>query len=152
GAGEVAESQPERVKTADADPYEVLPYLQRLTPTSVSVMWQTFAPEATGLDYGPVGGAQKRAVRDTAVTTRHVVRLNNLLPGLTYTYTWISGGVTGTQSFKTPKANPQTFSFDAIGDFGTPSAPSVANERRIVQGNANFAITVGDNAYPNATA
>ena len=91
GHGETAETQAVRVATLDPDEYETLPYLQRLTSTTVAIMWLTFEREVTGLKFGVLGRATKRAARDTTLRRRHLVRLTGLIPGVLYTYTWESG-------------------------------------------------------------
>lgn len=152
-AGESADSQTIRVPTPEPEVYEAEPYLQRLQPSSAAVVWQTFEPSVTGLDLSVLGGSRPTTIaHETRLRRRHVVLLRNLQPETLYTYTWQSGGVTGTGSFRTPPANPARFDFDVIGDFGTNTTASAINLARINKGNADFALTVGDNAYPNATA
>jgi hypothetical protein len=151
-AGEKISTDSVRIPTSDPDPLEAGPYLQELTATHVDFIWQTFEPEVTGLDLGLPDGRTINLAHDATLRQRHITRISKLRPATTYNYSWQSGGLTGTGSFKTPPNNPATFTFDVIGDFGTGSPASLANMSHIENGGSDFALTLGDNAYPNATA
>jgi calcineurin-like phosphoesterase family protein len=149
--GRAAESAPVTVTTPQFQAgLELAPYLQQLSPTSVAVVWQTYAPAASSLHFGPAGGAP-RVIRDTALRRDHVITVSGLSPDTLYAYRWESDGRIGAPAeFRTPPAARPRFSFGVIGDFGIPTPPSRANLKRLTQDSIDFAITTGDNAQLHA--
>jgi hypothetical protein len=146
--GESGDSPVARITTPPSRAFEIGPYLQQLTPTSTTIVWQTYEPATTVLRFGPVGGPLNVVIRDAELVRRHVVPVSDLVPGAEYSYQWESDGKQGkVTSFRTPPAGPERFSFGVIGDFGIGSPAARANLRRLSADPAvDLAITTGDNA------
>ena len=126
---------------------ELAPYLQQLSPRRAVVVWQTYVPATTSLQFGPLGGPLRTVGRELRASRDHVVVLDGLSPDTAYSYRWEADGRLGEPGdFRTPPASPKRFSFGVIGDYGLPTAAASANLRRLVQDNVDFAITTGDNA------
>jgi chitodextrinase len=147
-SGQTTDSQPLEVETpAFEGGLELDSYLQQLTPTSVTIVWQTFVPAATSLDFARAGEPLTNIWRDSTTGREHAVPVSGLLPETTYSYRWESGGRLGpVQQFRTPSAAVSKFSFGVIGDFGIPTPASRANLRRLSNDAIDFALTTGDNA------
>lgn len=80
----------------------------------------------------------------------HKVTIGGLAAGMQYPYT-VSDGATGaTGSFWTAAQPGKTFSFAAIGDFGTGSPSQQKNAANIAAAGTQFLQTLGDNVYPSA--
>jgi hypothetical protein len=146
--GESEDSPVARITTPPSRAFEIGPYLQQLTPTSVEVVWQTYEPATTVLRFGPAGGPLAVIERDAELTRRHAVPVRGLQPGVEYGYQWESDGKLGEPSaFRTPLAGPDRFSFGVIGDFGIGTPAARANLRRLSADRAvDLALTTGDNA------
>jgi 3',5'-cyclic AMP phosphodiesterase CpdA len=126
---------------------EIAPYLQQLSPTRVAVVWQTYAPATTSLLFGRAGAPLASVERDASLRRDHVVVVDGLEPGATYSYRWESDGRIGEPAeFSTPALAPRKFSFGVIGDYGIPTPAAQANLRRLAGDRIDFAITTGDNA------
>ena len=69
--GESADSPPARITTPPSRAFEIGPYLQELTATGASVVWQTYDPATTALSFGPAGGRSRssRATRHSRGAT-----------------------------------------------------------------------------------
>ena len=146
--GQKTDSLPLEVQTPAFDGgLELDPYLQQLTSQSVTIVWQTFTPAATSLDFGRAGEPLVNVARDNRTDRGHAVTVSGLAPDTLYDYRWESGGQLGTiRQFRTLPATVSAFSFGAIGDFGIPTSASSANLRRLSNDKIDFAITTGDNA------
>src|SRR5213594_1499059 len=81
------------------------PYLQLLTPTSVTVVWQTTTPAACGLSIAPAGGSPSLVVG--ATDTFCAVPVTGLAPGQHYGYVPLADG--------TPLAPESAFRTDDPG-------------------------------------
>jgi hypothetical protein len=126
---------------------ELSPYLQQLSPRRVVVVWQTYVPATTSLEFGPAGGPLRIVHRDERTSRDHVAVVDGLTPDTVYSYRWESDGRVGEiGDFRTPPASPERFSFGVIGDFGVPTPAASANLRRLDDDTVDFAITTGDNA------
>jgi hypothetical protein len=126
---------------------ELDPYLQQLTSHSVTIVWQTFVPAATSLQFARSGEPLVNVWRDNTSIRGHTVALSGLAPDTLYSYRWESGGRLGpVRQFRTQPATVSTFSFGVIGDFGIDTPPARANLRRLAEDKIDFAITTGDNA------
>jgi hypothetical protein len=146
--GESADSPVARITTPPSRAFEIGPYLQQLTATGASVVWQTYEPATTALRFGAAGSPLTVIERDDELTRKHVVQLPTLAPATSYDYRWESDGKLGAPGrFTTPPAAPTDFSFGVIGDFGIGTAAARANLRRLSDDpRIGFAITTGDNA------
>ena len=150
--GVSADSAPATVSTPPFQAgLELAPYLQQLSPTTVVVVWQTYAPATTSLYFGRADGTQPNVARESQPRRDHVVSVSGLSPGTIYRYRWESDGRIGPSSeLRTPPDRTSHFSFGVIGDFGIPTAASRANLSRLTQDKIDFAITTGDNAQLHA--
>jgi calcineurin-like phosphoesterase family protein len=147
-AGQAADSLPLEVQTpAFEGGLELDPYLQQLTSQSVTIVWQTFTPAATSLDFGRADEPLVNVSRDPRIDRGHTVTVSGLAPDTLYSYRWESGGRLGTiRQFRTLPATVSAFSFGVIGDFGIATPAARANLQRLASDRIDFAITTGDNA------
>jgi hypothetical protein len=148
----VAESAPITISTPPFQAgLELAPYLQQLTPTSVTIVWQTYGLATTSLYFGVAGGTQVNVARRDELRRDHEVTMSGLAPGTLYTYRWKSDGRIGPSAeFRTPPATSPRFSFGVISDFGVPTPAAHANLKRLSEDDIDFAITTGDNAQLHA--
>ena len=70
---------------ADAPDLYIAPYLQNVTQTGITVMWETAQPVAGTVEFGQKGKFNRRVTEETPVKI-HEVRLTGLKPGETYGY------------------------------------------------------------------
>ncbi|PST84668.1 metallophosphoesterase [Pedobacter yulinensis] len=99
------------------------PYLQAPAPDGMTVMWLTSRQTQSWVEFQEAGGPKRRAAHSQngmfSVSDRiQRIRLNNLKPGTTYTYTVFSKEITDFQPYKitfgqTVQAGPFTFSTPA---------------------------------------
>jgi hypothetical protein len=121
------------------------PYLSVVTGTSAIVSWWTNIPTSGVL---AIGG---RTLTDPAGQVRHhAVTVSGLAPGSTYPYTATSGSSSSSGSLRTAAPAGRTFSFAAIGDFGSQSTGEAQNAANIAAAGTEFVQTLGDNVYPSA--
>jgi 3',5'-cyclic AMP phosphodiesterase CpdA len=125
------------------------PYLNRVTPDSVLIAWQTDVASPGRVVYAQTPGAWSEAA-DAATGPDHAVTLTGLLPGTVYVYGVVSGTDTLTAGdcfFRTAPAEPEPFRFAAFGDLGraTPEQREIA--ARIDTLGASLAIVTGDIIY-----
>lgn len=85
----------------------VSPYLQRATPTSIVVMWETSTTPESLVEYGlttALGSSQSGSAITTPGNTQlHRVTLSNLLPATRYYYRARTGSyISGIYDFETP--------------------------------------------------
>jgi hypothetical protein len=148
GAGETSAPAKVTVTTPASSAFEIGPYLQQLQPTKAAIVWQTYDPATTALQFGPVGGLLGTIERDSRLDRRHVVFARDLQPGTEYEYRWESDGkLSEPFTFRTPTPSPAAFSFGVIGDYGIGSPAARANLRRLSEDSRiDLALTTGDNA------
>jgi Cell wall binding domain 2 (CWB2)/Fibronectin type III domain/Iron/zinc purple acid phosphatase-like protein C/Purple acid Phosphatase, N-terminal domain len=127
------------------------PYAQWVTPTSARVAWWTNIASPSVVDYG-VGSPSGHTATDAASVQEHVVLLAPLTAGTAYEYTVGDGAsaVSGTANFTTSAAPGATFSFDAMGDYGSASPGETQNANLVAGDDAQFLQTLGDNVYSQA--
>jgi chitodextrinase len=125
------------------------PYVLWTTAYSARVAWWTDLPSQSVVSYG-VGGLTTQLV-DRATTVRHVMLVGPLSAGATYEYAVGDGAFqTSTASLTTAAPPGVTFSFAAIGDYGSNS-PGESQNARLINADATQLIqSVGDNVYPEA--
>ncbi|MFN0119195.1 MAG: metallophosphoesterase [Blastocatellia bacterium] len=138
------------------------PYLQKATPSAITVRWRTDTPTTSRVLYGAAPGALAAFADDPDVTTEHSVRLRGLTAGTVYYYAvgsttqTLAGGHAG-YFFQTPPA-PGTAvptRIWVLGDAGTASA----GQQAVRDAYLNFTgakqtslwLMLGDNAYQNGT-
>jgi len=68
------------------------PYLQNVTPTAITVRWQTLQPEIGEVDYGSAPDALIRQVREPEATRIHQLRIEGLSTATRYFYSIGSAG------------------------------------------------------------
>src|SRR3989442_693080 len=61
------------------------PFLQNVSPSGITVVWQTSTSEIGSVHYTPMGGTEQVA-SDAQATTLHQVTLANLAPSTRYSY------------------------------------------------------------------
>jgi len=127
------------------------PYVQWVTASSARIVWWTNIASPSVVDYG-VAGPTGQTASDTVPVQEHVVLLAPLTAGTAYQYTVGDGAsaVSGTAKFRTMAAPGTTFSFDAMGDYGSASVGEKQNASRIAGDDAQFLQTLGDNVYSQA--
>jgi hypothetical protein len=119
------------------------PYLQSVTPTSITVVWRSTSATSSRVQYGTVTTDQD--VIDATVTTDHVVTIQGLTPDTKYFYnvgstTTVEGGGTPDHFFRTapPTGIAAPFSAWIVGDSGT----GTSRQTDVLA--AMFADTAGD--------
>lgn len=144
------------------------PYLQRMTPTSVTVVWTTAATAtgsvhfSTDLSYSQVVSVTARIV-DVAATppydhyTVHSAGIGGLATATLYHYQIFSGdqNLLPTQdlTFRTAPdpAASVPFTFQVIGDSGTGSTAQQNVRDRMMEHPADLILHAGDIAYSSGT-
>lgn len=138
------------------------PYLQLVTPTSVTVAWRSGTATDSRVDYFPDGDTTVVTVADAAVTVDHFVTISGLTPATRYRYTIGStselyGGGTDDHYFVTapPSGAVAPFRVWVCGDGGTGGLMqrSVMNAMLAVAGDdpPDIALYLGDLAYNDGT-
>ncbi|MDY7227287.1 metallophosphoesterase [Hyalangium rubrum] len=131
-----------------------LPYLQSVGTTSAIVAFRSGVSCTPLVRFGP-GSDVSRTATATAAGWRHAVKLDNLLPGQTYSYVVEAcGSVTGVRQFRTASApTTKNVHFTAMGDFGTGGSTQAQVLKLLSQpGKAgDFVLALGDNAYSSGT-
>ncbi|MEN6576187.1 MAG: metallophosphoesterase [Phycisphaerales bacterium] len=91
------------------------PTLQRVTPGSVTILWETDVAAGTSVRYG-IDSVGEFEVSDPAWVTLHRIVLSDLTPNTLYTYTASSGTACGSGTFRTAPHAGQPFRFAVCGD------------------------------------
>jgi len=121
------------------------PYLSVVTDASAIVSWWTNIATT-----GVVSMAGQSVTDPAGSVQHHAVTVSGLSAGTMYAYTVSSGSASSSGSLRTA-ANPgATFSFAAIGDFGSQSPGEAQNASNIGSSGTQFIQTLGDNIYPSA--
>jgi len=151
------------LRAADGQPAVTRgPYLQRGTPTAVTVRWRTDAPTDSRVVFGTDPAALGSAVTDPAPTTEHEVVLAGLAPATRYYYAVGSAAAVlagGDSSFcfvtAPPPGAPAPSRFWVIGDPGYVTAGAAAVRdaflRHAGARGADGCLIVGDLAYTAGT-
>ncbi len=147
-------SIPQRLQELPPD-FKRVPYLQDVTPTEATVVWQTHSPEASLLRYWQGDSSKSVATADTAVAIDHAITLKELEPDTEYGYqvqTW-EGRFTEAHTFRTaPRPGTRRpFKFLVFGDSGEGTQGQLQLADRMPGEKAALAIHVGDVAYDNGT-
>jgi acid phosphatase type 7 len=127
--------------------FVVEPYLQNVTPTSITVMWETSFPGTSVVRYGV--GAPTETKEGPKDVTLHEVELTGLTPNTPHVYqvetVGPGGKVTSTPlTFGTAVGPDDAFSFVLIGD--TQKNPAVTRKIATLawQRRPNFVVHLGD--------
>lgn len=133
------------------------PYLQQVTPESMTIRWRTVLPTDNRVRYGTSPGQFTQQFTDTARTTEHIVRLTGLQPATRYYYSIGDGATDGTtrayQSFTTapPKGSSAPVRIWALGDFGSGNQNQRDVRDQFLKASAtrpaDLWLWLGDNAY-----
>jgi acid phosphatase type 7 len=131
-----------------------LPYLQSVGPTSALVAFRSGVSCTPYVRFGP-GLDLSRTAMVPAAGWRHAVKLDNLSPGQTYSYSVEAcGSTTGVRQFRTASgAGTSRVHFTAMGDFGTGGNLQSQVLARMAQGSnaGELILALGDNAYSSGT-
>ncbi|CCH55309.1 Iron/zinc purple acid phosphatase-like protein [Fibrisoma limi BUZ 3] len=149
------------VQSSKAQAVDIIrgPYLQVVTPTSITIRWRTSQPTESRVQFGTSATKLNQEVSDSKPVTDHEVVLTNLKPATRYYYTY--GATKSTmkadpgQYFQTaPKpGSTEPVRIWALGDFGNSSATQLGARDAIVRTTQDRRpdvwLWLGDNAYSN---
>lgn len=146
------------------------PTLQRMSSTSVTIVWATREAATAEARYRVGGGAWTTVAAATRLFTtaetsmpfdyyQHEATLNGLTPSTTYTYDVLLGGVSATggadELTTAPSPGTGAISFIAFGDSGTGAAPQRRLAQLMIADSAanrwDLALHTGDVVYPKGT-
>ena len=122
-------------------PFERLPYVVRLGPTSAQLKWRIDRP------------VELRAVGpDGSVLHRAHGRFDGLEPGVRYGWTAAAGGLTwASGSFRTSPSDPAAqVTFGVLGDYGSGNDHEYAVGRVLTSMRPDFLVGAGVNSDPVA--
>ncbi len=122
------------------------PYLQNVTPTLISIIWETSQPTDSVVNYG-LTAEYGSVISNTTPTTRHVIILDELDTYTTYHY--LVGNSTDNLStdgtLKTAaSANQASFSFAVYGDCRSRTAEHQSVVDSMVTVSPDFYLNTGD--------
>jgi acid phosphatase type 7 len=124
------------------------PYLQRVTPTGITVRWETDRESTSRLEYAATGAA-RRSVYDPVLRSLHAVTLAGLQPDTTYSY-WVSSAVQGVAvegpagAFTTAPAGPSPFRFAVCSDSQAHPDEYAKIVRGLLATHPRFVLHAGD--------
>ncbi len=127
--------------------FVIEPYLQYVTPTSITILWETSFPGSSVVKYG-IGSASetKEGAKDVTI---HEVALSELKPNTPYVYQVETSGAGGKLvspllTFGTAVGPDDAYSFVLFGD--TQKNPAVTRKIATLawQRRPNFALHLGD--------
>ena len=138
------------------------PYLQRGSPTEVTVRWRTDLPSSSSVGLGETPGAPDRVIDDAFETTEHVVLITDLDPATRYYYSvgTLDGVLVGGDTEHTFVTAPTPGSDSpmriwVLGDSGTANSDAEAVRDAFLNFSGgvppSFWLMLGDNAYPDGT-
>jgi hypothetical protein len=128
------------------------PFLGTGSATTQLIAWRTAAPSAGAIQYG-LDLSYGHEVADPTVSPDHALTLSDLAPGTRYRYRVLAAGsvVAEGLSFATapdPSSPSPSYRFVALGDTGSGGLPQIEVAARIAALSPDFAIHIGDLAYP----
>ena len=123
------------------------PFLQNATAGSIHVIWRTTNAASTRVQYG-LTPAMDMESTDPVPVTNHVVTLAGLEPATTYYYqAWSENGdgalASAPATFRTLK-NSGSISFEVVGDTAGASAVTSNLVFRMLDGNPDLVVHLGD--------
>ncbi|HNQ79380.1 MAG TPA: metallophosphoesterase family protein [Acidobacteriota bacterium] len=130
------------------------PYLQRLTPSSVTIAFKSDVPAVGAVEYG-ITDSLGSTVVEASASILHGIELSGLQQNSIYFYRVTLDGTPATDivSFRTARdASVPIFSFNAVGDLGCGDAPPptfacAAVAQKWTESASDFGIFLGDNVY-----
>ena len=130
------------------------PWINKLTPTSVLIAWQTdVATNSSVLHSEDLSYSQ--IASDPTVTVDHAVTITGLTEETLYFYKVVAGTDTltlGGDYFITAPSGASPFMFVALGDLGRATAEQIAVAARIETLAPDLAILTGDIIYESGEA
>lgn len=135
--------------TASAATLTRYPWINKLTPTSVLIAWQTDVATTGSVLYSE-DLAYDSTATDPTTTVDHAVTITGLTAGTLYFYKVASGTDTltvGDDYFTTAPPGPSPFLFVALGDLGAATTEQIAVAARIAALAPDLAILTGDIIY-----
>jgi acid phosphatase type 7 len=127
---------------AAAEPFEKGPYLQRVTRTGITIMWQAQPPMPGTITLVAPDGAER--LIEAPAAGIHEVRIEDLAPGRRYAYRVECGGkVAGGELVTAPEAH-EPFSFVVFGDTRSNPAAHRTVVERIRREVPDFLLLTGD--------
>jgi len=125
------------------------PWINKLTPTSVLIAWQTDIP-TTGTVLYSEDLSFSESANDPSTTVNHSVSITGLTEQTLYFYKVVSGADTltlGDDTFTTAPSGPSPFLFVAFGDIGRATPAQIALASEIESLSPAFGILTGDIIY-----
>ncbi len=93
------------------------PYVQNAAPNGITIMWETPAPAASAVAYGPAAGpGYPQTATDAKQVKIHKVRISGLKPDAAYRYHVRAGDATHEATFRTAPARVRPIRFAVLGD------------------------------------
>jgi hypothetical protein len=127
------------------------PYLQRLTTSGVTIVWNTDVPAACSLAIRPLGGTA--AIIPGGIDTVCAIPVTGLAPGTQYAYVPRAADVPlASESVFRADDPDRPFTFLVVGDSGTVGADQSAVRDRMLSTPADFLLHTGDMVYPDGAA
>jgi len=138
------------------------PYLQKASPTSVTVRWRTNVYDRSRVQYGLIPNAMEYFVDDSTLVSEHSIQLTGLQPNTKYYYTignladtTIQGDADNYFVTLPAKGSEQLIRIAGFGDCGNNSI----NQRKVRDAVENYIadkpltawILMGDNAYSDGS-
>jgi hypothetical protein len=128
------------------------PYLQLLTTTAVTVVWNTDTATTCSLEIWPLGDSTSTVVTG-ATDTICVLPVEALTPGTQYAYVPLADGIPlrSESIFRTDHPT-LPYTFLVLGDHGymPPRSPQLAVAARMLESPADFVLSAGDMIHPEA--
>lgn len=130
------------------------PYLQRLTPTTVTIAFKSDISAVGAVEYGITDSLGSAAV-EASPSILHGIDISGLQQNTAYFYRVTLGGlpVTDIVSFTTARdVSVPVFSFNAVGDLGCgddppPTFACAAVAQKWTESSSDFGLFLGDNVY-----
>jgi hypothetical protein len=127
------------------------PYLQLLTTTAVTVVWNTDTSAACSLAIRPVGGTTSIVSGGTGTVC--TIPVTGLTPGVQYGYTPRAGGVAlTTESIFRADDPTGPYAFLVVGDTGDGGTAQLAVRDRMRTTPADMILHTGDMIYDDGAA
>ena len=123
------------------------PYLQLLTPNSVTIVWNTDTPAACSLAIRPVAGSS--SVIQGGTDTVCAIPVDGLTSGTDYAYAPLADGVPlGDESvFRTDDPGRSAYTFLLIGDSGSGGHNQLELRDAMLKTPVDFMLHTGDMIY-----
>lgn len=121
------------------------PYIQDLTPTAVTILWETDAPAPGSARLAKVGAPSDLSRKCPQPSTIHEVTFTGLTPGTDYSYAVRSGDLASPVfRFRTPTDHPSRLRFAVYGDNRTRPLQHWRVTEAILRTRPQFVLNTGD--------